>query len=134
VQNSREYVKGTKRRILLKRSWQERLHSALRFGQLYSFPQSITLLRIGMFIFVDEQFLYQLCTARTRLNSGENVLPARENSSPKITSAPLAANAWTAAKEPIPFTNLRGLPTKAAMRISPYGNLLIKKTDIHLSG
>jgi len=87
-----------------------------------------------MFIFVDEQFLYRPCTERTRLNSGENVLPVRENSSPKITSAPLAANAWTAAKEPIPFTNLRRLPTKAGMRISPYGNLLIKKTDIHLSG
>src|SRR6266516_1178028 len=104
------------------------MQSALRFGQLYSFPQRITLLGIGMFIFVDEQFLYQPCTARTRLNSGENVLPARENSSPKITSASPAA------KEPIPFTNLRRLPTKAATRISPYGNLLIKKTDSHLSG
>jgi len=87
-----------------------------------------------MFIFVDEQFLYPPCTARTRLNSGKSVPPARENSSPKIISAPAAANAWTAAKEPIPLTKLRRLPAKAAIGISEYGNLLIKKTNILLSG
>jgi hypothetical protein len=87
-----------------------------------------------MFIFVDKQFLYPPCTARTRLNSGKSALPARENSSPKITSAALAANAWTAAKEPMPFTNLRRLPTKAPIGISEYGNLLIKKTNIPFSG
>jgi len=87
-----------------------------------------------MFIFVDEQFLYPPCTARTRLNSGKSVPPARENSSPKIISAPAAANAWTAAKEPMPLTKLRRLPTKAAIGISEYGNLLIKKTNILLSG
>src|SRR5207245_967872 len=42
VQHSRESVKGTQRRIFLKRSWQERLHSTLRFDQLYSFRQSTT--------------------------------------------------------------------------------------------
>jgi hypothetical protein len=87
-----------------------------------------------MFIFVDEQFLYQPCTARTRLNFGKSALPARGNSSPKITSAALVANAWTAAKEPMSFTNLRRPLTKSAIGISEHGNLLIKKTNIPLSG
>ena len=133
MQNSRESVKGTQRRIFLMRSWQERLHYALRLSTIF-LPPKHNSAQVGMFIFVDEQISIPPCTARTRLNSGENALPARENSSPKIISAPVAANAWTAAKEPISFTDLRGLPTKAAMRISEYGNLLIKKTNIPLSG
>src|SRR2546426_11637537 len=76
-------------------------------------PPKHNLAQVGMFIFVDEQFLYPPCTARTRLNSGKNALPAIENSSLKIISAPVAANAWTAAKEPTPFTNLRMSPTKS---------------------
>jgi hypothetical protein len=68
---------------------------------------------VATFIFVYKQFLNQPCTARTLPNSGENVLHARESFSPKITSAPPAANASTAVKELTPLTSDRNRPTKS---------------------
>src|SRR2546426_12833202 len=61
------------------------------------------------------------------LNSGESVFHVRESSSPKITSARLAASAWIVGKEIMPGTSLRNHGTKSRIWISDYGNLLMQK-------
>jgi len=87
--NSRRYPATD----LLQEKLARDLHEVIsRLAKLYPFLEH-TSARAGTFIFVDNSFLNQPCTARTPLSCGESVRPARESSSLKITSARLAASA-----------------------------------------
>jgi len=134
VQNSRELVKGTQRRIFLKRSWQGRPHSTLRLEQLYSFRQSTTRPRLE-------------CSYLSTSNFYTNHAPQERGSTlekmPFLPERTLLRRSLLHQLRPMPGLlprNPRHSPTsedrplKATIEISEYGNPLIKKTNIPLSG